>query len=80
MIRRFHPQPTSQSILQRLLEPRAEVWVFVRHYTIGHPMQSYNLSDAKLSQLGHGHPQVHCQEASTPGQMVHNNPDCIMTS
>jgi len=41
-------------------------------------MQLNNLLNVQLSQLGHGHPQVHRQEMSTLSQSVYYNPNHIM--
>jgi len=42
-------------------------------------MQPHNFLNVQLGQLGYIHSQIHCQEVSTLGQSVHNNPDGIMT-
>jgi len=43
-------------------------------------MQPHYFFNVQLGQLGHIHPQIHCQEMSILGQSVHYNPDRIMTS
>jgi len=72
---RLATQSTLQSLSEMGREPRISIWNYARRY----PMQSYYLLTVQLGQLGHRHPQIHCQEINTLGQSVHYNPDCIMT-